>query len=399
MRLLFSYILILSFRLCAGEVVLSEDFEKLDLKTLPAGSIAGKDVSIVTVEGEHSKVLKIKNAKNGTSAVSFTLNLMKVAGHTVRVSVQSQFPGAFEPVAGKTWGRPRLQIAVKGKDGKDAYAGKAPEPNKPEWQPLWGSILVPMDAKQAVVMLKVDIAEAEAFFDNLAVEIDPDPKAPTPAIAAAPPVPDTPAAKAAKAPKKALDDGGILFGPEIAVQLQKRFAKPSATPNTYLFAGAGLPNKEYEGGRPPANWKVVPLFKECAGPAIGPLDILGTIGDYLATQKPEVVVLFAEAACTRKLSDTETYDWSDAIRLCLRVGAIPVLAVPPASGDPEKDRLRGAMLEAAADALCPAMDLKASSAVPRNFAELALLLDKHVFCRVPMDATVKGKGTGKETEE
>ncbi len=210
-----------------------------------------------------------------------------------------------------------------------------------------------------------------------------------------------------RAPAKLLDDGGIQFGPEIAKSLLEAIANPSAVQKSMGFVGPGLPAKDVTLKAPPS-WNWVINAKELSGADGTPRALLAVLPDYLAREKPEVVFFFGETTPVRKLSPTEKYDWTDLARMCLRLGAIPVLAVPSSVGkekenapENKEESLRAIMLQAAADSGCAVIDLKAPSQVARRVAELAFLLEKHVFCRAALDAKPPSSGgaTGPGTVE
>jgi hypothetical protein len=95
--------------------------------------------------------------------------------------------------------------------------------------------------------------------------------------------------------------------------------------------------------------------------------------------------------------------------VCLRLGAVPVLVVPPAAPAKEgpitmQDDQRTAMLRAAGEVNCPALDLsvkdpKDPARLTRLFKQMITLLDKHVFCRIPLDQVGAGHTPGKKVED
>ena len=82
-----------------GEVLLFEDFEKMDLKNLPAGWSISKpeDLSILDEPGR-GKVLKISHKGNGWPALTYTFDPSRIKGKMVRVSASVKFPGAYTPL-------------------------------------------------------------------------------------------------------------------------------------------------------------------------------------------------------------------------------------------------------------------------------------------------------------
>ena len=397
----------------AGDVLFIESFENFDLKKLPPGwsTTNSADLAIVDEPG-HGKVFRISHKGNGYCALSVSLDPGKVRGHQIRVAASAKFPGNYKPIQGQEWARPKLQLLVKDKAGKDNYFGQDAQPNKPEWQDLQCTAAIDKDADKIEAYVRLDLVAAEVFFDDFSVEVDPAPNSvppkgavaaasaapatPTaPAVPGAPAPPDNNQGTAAKAPKKTLDDGGMIFSPELAAALQKARGTTAATPNTLLFAGPGLPIKELD-GKHPDKWTVLAVKdpKELIGPLAGPRGLLISLPDQIAKEKPEVVVLFGDMTPGRKLTSTEQLDWCDVARLCLRMGTLPVLAIPPGTGGGEKEQLHVFMLAAldtVTDKGCLAIELKAPTFVPRRIAEMTNLLDKFVFCRISPDAPVTGK--------
>src|SRR5260221_3773897 len=110
------FVIVLSNAAHCGEVLLSENFETLDLKKIPSGAISGKDISIIASTPDRGKVLRIKNTANAVSTVSINLDINTVRRHQIRASVLVQFPGTFQPIPSKSYARPKLLITYKGKD-------------------------------------------------------------------------------------------------------------------------------------------------------------------------------------------------------------------------------------------------------------------------------------------
>jgi len=309
----------------------------------------------------------------------------------------AKLSAAYSAIADKLDAQPYVQLIVKDKDGKDLASAKllAVENNKTDWQNLSFDVTVEKDAAYVAVAVGLNWIKADVLFDNLTVEIDPGKKtetpvatpktpAPTPATPATPPDPAKILADlAAKAPAAKLEMGGINFGPELAASMQKLLPKISGTKNTIVFAGPGLPMAELD-KKLPAGWSGV-QSKETSGAAAAPRNLFITLPDYLAKQKPEVVYLFGETAVTRKLDSTERLDWEDLGRLCIRMGALPVLAAPPATGNEQKDELRNIMMKAADDPHCPLVEARAGL-IGARIGELTDMLQRYVLGRVPPDA-------------
>jgi hypothetical protein len=404
----------------AGETILFENFDKMDLKNLPSGWSVSKadDLSIVDEAGR-GKVLKISHKGNGWPSLNFNVDPAKLKGKLVRVSAAVKFPGTYTPMPDKAWARPKFFISYKDKGGADKFVSGEPEQNKPDWQTLFGTATVEPDVGQITASLRIDLVAAEVYFDDFAIEVEPDlnaapPKSGTapattnPAATTTPPKPATggpataPAAAgndalAKSAPKKTFEDGGFLFSPEIAANLQKN-VKAGATKNTVLMIGPGLPHKDLE-SKLPEKWVRVPTPKELMSAAANPRALLAVLPKFLIEHKPEVVVLVPENAPGRKPSSTEQYDWEDLARICQRLGAVPVLTVPTAAAGEAKDDLHAPLMAAAGDSLSPGIDMKAPSVAPRRLLSVLDLLEKHVYCRTAVDAPTPGATPKKPEEE
>lgn len=389
----------------ASEVLAMESFDKLELAKLPGGYLSSGAGSLSLVdEPGRGKVLKIANKPDGWPFLGVSLDAAKVRGRKVRVSAWGKFPGNYTPVGGKDWARPRMYLAVSVKNQKDPFhfdAKQPLQPGRPDWQQLMtGVATVDAQAEKVEAFVRIDMVAAEVFFDDFVVELDPDeaqaPPKPNDAAPAGAAVPAAAApavneAVAAKAPLKSIDDGGVVFSPQVAVGMQKGL-KPGAAPRTLAFAGPGLPLRELEAALP-EKWKRAPAGKEFSGSIATPRNLLAALPELLAKEKPEVIFLAAEAVPARKPSSTERQDWEDVARLCLRMGAVPVLGVPP--GQEGKDDMRAAMLAAAGDAQCPVIDLRGTTQAGKRAAAAIDLLEKFVFCRVAPETVA---GTKKPTE-
>jgi len=380
----------------AAEVLYSEDFEKFDLAKLPSGVTVGGDLSIVD-DAQRGKVLKIKAAGGDYPGLTFSIDINKARGGTLKFSVAGKCPGDIPLVADKPWAKPKLILVAKDKAGKDQYAGGHLEGNKPDWVDLNGTFKVGDDVTSLQIALRVELVAAEVFFDAFKIELEgggapapattpaapADPKVAGKATAPAKPVDSTPAGRS---PKKTFEDGGMIFGPEISTAVKKAL-KPGATPSTVVFVGPGLPFKEMDNFKAPAKWQAMPIPKELTGPTATPAHLLALLPAFLGKNKPEVVVLFSESTGSRKPGADERQDWEDLARVCKRMGALPVFAVQ-AQGS--QDELRKELMEAVPMALSPAIDLKAPSTVPKRLAQMLDLFDRHIFERTPVDAPVAG---------
>lgn len=400
----------------AVEQLFFEDFESFNLQQLPAGWTipdSPGDFSIVDEPG-HGKVLKISHKGVGHAKLTVTLDAAKVNGHDIRLSALAKFPGAYTPIPEKPWARPKILLTFKDKDGKEQNEGRDLEPSKPEWLTVSARSLIPKDAQSATASLSISLVAAEVYFDNFCVEVDPDLNSLPPTAKAAAGAAGAAAAAsgnpAERAPRKTLDSGGVLFGPEIAAAMQKA-VKPRGS-YTFAVVGPGLAPKEFEAA-PPEKWTRLPGGKDLNDPAASPRNLLGLLPLTLAAQKPEqrpeVVFVIGETTTKRKTGALESLDWEDLARVCLRMGAVPVLAVPPSPPAKEgpvtmPDDQRTVMLRAAGEVNCPVVDLgvrdpKDPARLARLFRQMFTSLDKYVFCRIPLDQVGVGRTPGKKVED
>ena len=381
------FALLLLRTLCAGEVVLSEDFDKLDLKALPSGYSTFRGEFTIVPDATRGKALKISQRGGDDPELSIQLDLNKVAGHNVRVAAFARVPVPLKPVDGKPDGVPLLKFITKDHDGTDKVVTKSPAADNKEWQRLVLLASVEKDASMACVNVTLNLAAGEAQFAAITVEIDPDTRSEKLADAAA------------LAPARKLDMGGIAFGPDLADAMQKGHAKSKATPGILIYAGPGLPLPESE-SKAPNGWTIKSGKELDAAPRA----LLAVLPEAIGRDKPELVYLFGDANSTRKLPSLERLDWEDCARLCLRLGAIPVLVPPVSVNNEEKDVVRAAMLRAAEVMHCPVLEMGAGGATAVRIADLTQLVQKHVFGR-DSKSNPDGKGpngtggTGKVRDE
>ncbi|HEY3320647.1 MAG TPA: SUMF1/EgtB/PvdO family nonheme iron enzyme [Planctomycetota bacterium] len=166
-------------------VLLSEDFEKLDLNKLPQWWTIGpkSQVAIVELPG-HGKVLRIsrKERDRGEAKMTIPIDPALVAGHSLRVSVSACCPLGYTPVpAPDGWAQPRVLLKVQG----DERPCRNLPPEQRDWQqlvtPLWK---IPADAREISVSIGVPFVAAEVFFDDLIIELDPEPNTKPPRLSA-----------------------------------------------------------------------------------------------------------------------------------------------------------------------------------------------------------------------
>jgi len=259
-----------------------------------------------------------------------------------------------------------------------------------------------VDADSVTVSFSVAQVVAEGYFDGLRVEAEgtppPNPfapggqapapaaQAPTPPAQGAPvapalsatPLPVAPSGIAASAPRKTVEDDGILFSPEIAAVLGAARRK-GATERSYIVLGPGAPLREL-GNKPLGKWTPMTAGSNLSGAAATAGNLLSGLPSFVVAHKAEVVLVAGGVLETHKLAYQELYDWVDVAKVCLRLGVTPVFVLPPAG---PLDELRRDMLEAAKAANCPAVDLKNATLGPLRLQHLLDLLEVHVFDRAP----------------
>src|SRR5258706_478917 len=141
-------------------------------------------------------------------------------------------------------------------------AGAKPNPASCRWC---------LKATAVTVTLCIPFVACEVFFDDLRIELaeaqvaapvatnpNPSPPAPNTNPPAPGADPNSPAALADKAPKKTLEDGGMLFGPTYAKALQKSYPSKSVNAGVALFVGSGF-NEKDPVQRLSAAWKPIPF--------------------------------------------------------------------------------------------------------------------------------------------
>lgn len=208
-------------------------------------------------------------------------------------------------------------------------------------------------------------------------------------------------ALAEKAPHRTLEEGGVLFNPEIAGAMQQ--VSKAGTAYTFAVLGPGLAAKDFD-SKALGKWMRAPAAKELVGPPATPRFLLANLPPFLTGQKPEVLFLAGDSAATKKINRFDALDWEDLARLCLRLGVVPVLLAPTgtapkgAAGDAPEDQ-REIMVAAAAAVNCPVIDTKNTAQLPRLMQQTLTLLDQHVFGRAPLNSAGNGGPAGKKGSE
>lgn len=351
----------------AGETILSENFENLDLAKLPQGwrATAGDEVSIVQEPGG-SKVLRIAHKGKGTAELQIPLNVDQVRGRTVTAKVRAKCPAGYQFVQEKQ-GAPQLMVVYRAKDGNGQGRYSMPPPQQRSWVEPTCPVKIPEDAAGAFVSLRVNWIECEAFFDDLTISVDGAPSGVTatgggnaPAGAGAP---SGPAQKSIA--RKSVEEHGARMGPEVIASMGT-LRRPGATAKTFTVLGPGAPLKDVEDPKLLAQWTRLAAPKELTGAAATVDNLFLHLPAFLSSKKPEVVILACGNAKGRKTPYKERYDWEDLARLCLRFGALPVLAVPE-NNDQCPSRME--ILEAVKNANLPAVGMTANAEVSKNMID------------------------------
>jgi len=202
-------------------------------------------------------------------------------------------------------------------------------------------------------------------------------KAATPAAPAAP----KPVDAADTAPVKNLDEGGVLFSPSIAKNVRKYLTRTGTDKHEVIFIGPGVAGTEKAKLMPPSGggW----TFKsgpETVTKAAGTgLELLEELPGALSGFKPGIVVIVGVAG-RPKFLPTDKQDWNDVATLCLRYGAIPIVAIPASTND--DDPLRWSLRGASSTVNVPAVDMRVGT-VAERLPSLLKLIETHVYGASP----------------
>ncbi|MEI6235667.1 MAG: hypothetical protein WCT04_21640, partial [Planctomycetota bacterium] len=202
--------------------------------------------------------------------------------------------------------------------------------------------------------------------------------------------PNSPEQLAAKAPKRSFDDGGMLFGPEFVTKLQKSFPSKTVTAGTALFIGPAYTEKSPLPKLSSA-WHAMPFSPKLVGANGAPRKLLAALPEVLLKEKPEVVFIASDSAPGRKRTITESDDWDDVARLCLRLGSLPVMVPIIQEGKDEPfENILQSFKKAADTGAYLMVWATPADAFPKRADNLLKLLDIHVFARVKIN-TETGK--------
>jgi hypothetical protein len=207
------------------------------------------------------------------------------------------------------------------------------------------------------------------------------PKAGTPAApaagkAAAPAAPK-PVDPADTAPVKNLDEGGVLFSPSIAKNVRKYLTRKGTDKHEVIFIGPGIAGTEKAKLMPPSGsgWTFKSGPESVTKAAGTGLELLEELPGALSGFQPGIVVIVGVAG-RPKFLPTDKQDWNDVATLCLRYGAIPILAIPASTND--DDPLRWSLRGASSTVNVPAVDTRAGT-VAERLPSLLKLIETHVY--------------------
>ncbi|HLX61779.1 MAG TPA: hypothetical protein VKX17_10900 [Planctomycetota bacterium] len=395
----------------AGEVLVNENFDNLNLEELAAGwsKAEPSELSLVFEDGR-GKILRLINKDEKYPFLAYSLDPAKVASKTLVVSAAAKFPGTFEAITDKLWAKPKVLIESLDANGTAiAREELLPRMGIAEWQNLSGSFTIPASAKKVTVFLCIQFVTCEVFFDDFKIEmaaeqiatpVTPQPNPPTAnatATNATTPAadPNSPAALAEKAPKRTLEDGGMLFGPSFAKALQKSYPSKNVTANLAMFVGPGFSEKEAL-PKLSSGWRAAPFSVKLTGALGAPRGLLATLPDALSKEKPEVVFISGDTAPGRKATTTEADDWEDVAKLCMHFGALPVVVMHANDGkDEQYDRISQGIRKAQDINALLALAPLPQDTFYKRASLLLKLLDTHVFLRAKEDV----KGGNKPVDE
>lgn len=203
-------------------------------------------------------------------------------------------------------------------------------------------------------------------------------KAAAPAAPAAPPKPVDPADQA---PVKSLEEGGVLFSPSIAKNVRKYLTRTGTDKHEVIFIGPGVSGADKAKLMPPSGngWTYKSGPETVTKATITGLELMEELPGALSGFKPGIVVIVGVAG-RPKILPTDKQDWSDVAVLCLRYGAIPVLAIPASTN--EDDPLRWSLRGASSNINVPAVDTGAGTVADR-LPSLIKLIEAHVYGASP----------------
>jgi len=398
---------------CAGETIVSENFESLDLTKLPQGwRVSTPDeVSIVQDPGG-SKVLRIAHKGEGMAELNIPIDAKLVRGRTMTVTVRMKCPNGYTAVREKQ-GMPQL-MTVYESGGRRPIRYGGPPATARGWVRMRSPNPIPADASGVAVSLRVKWVACEAFFDDLVVTVDGAPatvaNGTKPSTGATQSTPKASRSSGPGASVKQLyvEQHGARMGPEVLAAM-RALRRPGATASTYAVIGPAAPLKELGKTTSVKGWRRLTPPRELAGPAATPEALFLSLPAYLADKKPEAVILACGDIKDRKASYKEQHDWNDLARLCLRLGALPVLAIPPQDVDCPS---RMEMLQAVRLSNLPAVEVSpedggervsiAEGAVPAPFPQrvgwMFRNLEQHVCGRKPAKEPTESAGPEDEEE-
>ena len=162
------------------KILVDEDFEAMDLDDLPSADwrISNrKRISVVEFDKEHGHVLRIEN-RDGKLDLRLDINLdiEKVRGKKLSISALICCPEGYAASQAQEqfFNKPRIILSIVDNNDERKFAGRVLDAPGKEWKRISFDRLVPADTKSATVSLSVTNVVADAYFDDLRIEVEPD---------------------------------------------------------------------------------------------------------------------------------------------------------------------------------------------------------------------------------
>jgi Leucine-rich repeat (LRR) protein len=168
---------IAEFRFRYPDVVLQENFERVDLQRPPIGwSFTDRQAFSIAEKRGRGKVLCINNKGEtaGSPTLDIALDPNKFKGRTIVMSVLAMCPAGYTTAS--TTDKPVLLANYKvttGKTMESVFVALEPNLSNLDWIPIKASATIPPNATTLSVCLRVNHIPVEVFFDDLKVELVP----------------------------------------------------------------------------------------------------------------------------------------------------------------------------------------------------------------------------------
>lgn len=384
MSLVLAALIALAASCRAGDALVEENFDKLNLGALPVGWTAAKDeVSLIDVDGR-GKVLRINQQGQGRALFKIDLDRQTVAGGTVSVKVRAKLAQPYAPDAAKN---AYIFVGFSFTNGTSSRVQATMIPsNLPDWYELSPNQPIAADVQGVSVVLGITGLAGDVYFDDLVITLsgkallkqEGGDKAELAVSAAgkisAPPVDATPEQrkKLSGLPEKSLSGDGFHFDASVFITGQNA-VKSGMKKCSYAVVGPGAPLANITAKSIP-NWSQLGAEpKSVQGIATENLAV--SLPTFLTTNKPEVAFLVSGAK-TERLPADERSEWEDLAGLCYRYGTIPVIVLP---ADEEQRKI---LLEAAQTTKCAVLDHR--EPLDRRMHQLLAFIEEFILERKPL---------------